>query len=84
VLDGVVPRDGRLQLAEALARLGDVRGDAVFGAGKLAALAREESPLDRLVPGEDAQDSDRTLRLQDLRRDVAQKLDGARRERVAS
>jgi hypothetical protein len=56
----------------------------IFGAGQLAALAGEERLLDLLPPGQHAQHADRALHLQDLRRDVAQKLDGARRKRVAS
>jgi hypothetical protein len=76
-----VAPDRRLQLAKASARLGDVGGDAVLRLGQLAPVAREERPLDAVAPGEHAQDADRSLRLEDLRRDVAQELDGARRER---
>ena len=42
------------------------------------------SPLDAVVPGQHPQHADRALRIQNLRRDVAQKLDGTRRERVPS
>jgi hypothetical protein len=76
-----VAPDGGLELAEAGPRVGDVRRDAVLRLGQLAALAGEERALDAVVPGEDTEDADRSLRLEDLRRDVAQELDGARRER---
>ena len=46
----------------------DLRRNPVRGTRQLLPLGRDEGPLDRFVPGEQAQHTNRALRLQDLAR----------------